>query len=123
MTDEYSYGDFNYRTVTGAFANDLPRMLPSERHFGLEQQIEYVYGFLQAEDGNTICLEQKFVGSVSTGTFVMLTDGNGGLNVQPETTRSYRGEVRRTIGEKTRELSETLASIRETLREAAGEKR
>lgn len=104
----YTYGDFDYRTVTGAFTNDLSRMLPGDKHFGLEQQIEYVYGFLTGEDGNVVCLEQKFVGSVSTGTFVMLTDGRGGLNVQPATTRSYRGEVRRTITDKTRRWADPV---------------
>ncbi|WP_040839761.1 hypothetical protein [Nocardia brevicatena] len=106
--NEYVYGDFNYRTVTGAFANDLSRIRSDERHFGLEQQIEYVYGFLNADDGSTICLEQKFVGSVSTGTFVMRTDGRGGLNVQPETTRSYRGEVRRTFTETSRRWADPV---------------
>jgi hypothetical protein len=108
MAVGYDYGDFNFRTVTGGFVNDLSRMLPSERHFGLQQQIDYVYGFLTSEDGETICLEQKFVGSVSTGTFVMLTDGRGGLNVQPETTRSYRGEVRRTITDTTRRWADPV---------------
>jgi len=106
--DQYAYGDFNYRTVVGGFVNDLSRMRPDAVHFGLEQQIEYVYGFLNGADGSTVCLEQKFVGSVSTGTFVMLTDGEGGLNVQPETTRSYRGEVRRTIEDKYRSWSDPV---------------
>ena len=106
--DDYGYGDFNYRTVVSGFVNDLSRMRPDAVHFGLEQQIEYVYGFFTAADGTITCLEQKFVGSVSTGTFVMRTDGRGGMNVQPETTRSYRGEVRRTIDDKYRKWSDPV---------------
>jgi hypothetical protein len=72
--DHYGYGDFNHRTVVSGFVNDLSTMQPGAVHFGLEQQIEYVYGFFAGEDGTITCLEQKFVGSVSTGTFVMRTD-------------------------------------------------
>ncbi len=106
--DDYGYGDFNYRTVVSGFVNDLSRLQPGAVHFGLEQQIEYIYGFFTGEDGTITCLEQKFVGSVSTGTFVMRTDGRGGMNIAPETTRSYRGEVRRTIGEKYRKWSDPV---------------
>ncbi len=106
--DSYTYGDFNYRTVVSGFVNDLSQLHPGAVHFGLEQQIEYVYGFFVGEDGTITCLEQKFVGSVSTGTFVMRTDGHGGMNVQPETTRSYRGEVRRTIEDKYRKWSDPV---------------
>ncbi|MGQ0464203.1 MAG: hypothetical protein ACT4QG_02665 [Sporichthyaceae bacterium] len=102
MVDSYDYGDFNHRTVVGGFVNDLTRIRPDKTYFGLEQQIEYVYGFLTEADGAIVCLEQKFVGSVNTGTFVMRYDGQGSLDIQPATTRSYRGEVRRTIDEKYR---------------------
>ncbi len=104
----YGYGDFEYRTVVSGFVNDLSRMRPDGVHFGLEQQIEYIYGFLLDSDGRIVCLEQKFVGSVSTGTFVMLADGRGGLNIAPATTRSYRGEVRRTIEEKYRKWADPV---------------
>ncbi|MGQ0625656.1 MAG: hypothetical protein ACT4PP_13545 [Sporichthyaceae bacterium] len=106
--DAYAYGDFNYRTVVSGFVNDLSRLHPGAVHFGLEQQIEYVYGFFVGPDGAITCLEQKFVGSVSTGTFVMRTDGQGGMHIQPQTSRSYRGEVRRTIGEKYRRWSDPV---------------
>jgi hypothetical protein len=102
VVNSYDYGDFAHRTVVGGFVNDLSLMRPDRTHFGLEQQIEYIYGFLTEADGSIVCLEQKFVGSVSTGTFVMRTDGHGGMDVQPATTRSYRGEVRRTIEDKYR---------------------
>lgn len=105
---DYRYGDFTYRTVVSGFVNDLSAMTPGAVHFGLEQQIEYIYGFFVGADGLITCLEQKFVGSVSTGTFVMRTDGHGGMNVQPETTRSYRGEVRRTIEDEYRKWSDPV---------------
>ncbi|MGQ0632530.1 MAG: hypothetical protein ACT4P1_16040 [Sporichthyaceae bacterium] len=117
--DSYTYGDFNHRTVVSGFVNDLSQMQPGAVHFGLEQQIEYVYGFLIDDGGDVVCLEQKFVGSVSTGTFVMLTDGKGGLNVQPETTRSYRGEVRRTLADKHRRWSDpVMLRLPESVRRA-----
>ncbi|MFN2538758.1 MAG: hypothetical protein ABR549_11535 [Mycobacteriales bacterium] len=107
-TTAHRYGDFEHQTVTGAFVHDLTTIGQNDAHFGLVQQIDYVYGFLSLDGGGTVCLENKLVHSLSSGTFVMVREGDGGLDVHPMTTRSYRGELRRTATEKGRRWSDPV---------------
>lgn len=108
MTVLHRYGDFEYQTVTGAFVNDLASIRPHEAHFGLVQQIDYVYGFLTVDGGGIVCLENKLVHALSSGTFVMLKEAGGELDVHPATTRSYRGELRRTFEDRARRWSDPV---------------
>jgi hypothetical protein len=104
----YTFGDFDYATVTGAFEPNLADIDPLAEHHGTVQIIEYVYGFVQGEDGSVYCAEQKFVGSLNSGTFVMTNKGGGSLDVHPITTRTHSGELRRTIEPDLRRWSDPI---------------
>ncbi|WP_009760414.1 hypothetical protein [Rhodococcus sp. JVH1] len=104
MDTRWKLGDFGTRPAVGAFETDPDEMdLLAEKH-GLGVQKSWLYGFFRDEDGLTYCLERNFVGSLTSGLFVMTQNGSAEneLDVHPDSGRSARGELRRVLEGKTR---------------------
>lgn len=98
--NRFQFGDFDHRVVVGAFHPDPSTMAVQDEAHGLPLQATWLYGFLRDESGLTYCVERKFVGSLTSGLFLMTQDGDPAneLNVHPDTGRSARGELRRGLG-------------------------
>jgi len=96
MTADLVFGDFGHRTIVGAYRPDLSTMEPDHQVFGLNQQIQWLYGFLRDGDGIVYVPERKFNASLTGGLFLMSGE-SGTLNVNHGTGRSARGELRRII--------------------------
>ncbi len=95
MSEFSPFADFDYRTVVGAFRPTVASMLPTKTYHGLGMQVQYIYGFLLDDVGNSYVVERKFMGSMTGGCYVMSTE-HGSLQVLPATSRSARGELRRS---------------------------
>jgi hypothetical protein len=95
MSEISSFADFDYRTVVGAFRPTVESMLPTNLYHGLSMQVQYVYGFLADDNGNSYVVERKFIGPMTGGCYIMSTE-NGSLGVVAATSRSARGELRRS---------------------------
>jgi hypothetical protein len=100
MTKRFLLGDFDHRVVVGAFTPDPATMMVSDAQQGLPLQATWLYGFFHDDDGLTYCIERKFVGSLTSGCFVMTQNGDPTreLDVHPDSGRSARGELRRSLG-------------------------
>jgi hypothetical protein len=107
MNDTPEFGEFGFRTVVGAYEPSLETMLPTRPYFGLNLQVQYVYGFLGAASGTTYVVERKFMGSMTGGLYLMAND-NGSLRLDPGTSRSARGELRRSFDEKHRRWADPV---------------
>ncbi|MFC9556333.1 hypothetical protein ACFTWF_36560 [Rhodococcus sp. NPDC056960] len=106
----WKLGDFATRPVVGAFEPEPDDMdLLADKH-GLGLQKSWLYGFFRDAEGLTYCIERNFVGSLTSGLFVMTQDGDLSreLNVHPDSGRSARGELRRTVEGKTRRWSDPV---------------
>lgn len=106
----WKLGDFATRPAVGAFETEPDEMdLLSTKH-GLGLQKSWVYGFFTDTKGLTYCVERNFVGSLTSGAFVMTQDGDKSseLNVHPASGRSARGELRRIQKGKTRRWHEPV---------------
>lgn len=68
--------------------------VPWEVKEGLTQQVVYLYGGFHDADGALYCVERKFIGPMTAGLWLM-HNRNGDLEMDPGTTKSTRGEVRR----------------------------
>lgn len=110
MSNRLLLGDFDHRVVVGAFTPDPAAMRVNDLQHGLPVQATWLYGFFRDEAGLTYCIERKFVGSLTSGCFVMTQGGdpNAELNVHPDSGRSARGEVRRGLGDTERTWSEPV---------------
>jgi hypothetical protein len=95
MSTARPFADFDYRPIVGAFRPTVAAMLPTTTYFGLGMQVQYIYGYLGDEDGNSYVVERKFMGSMTGGCYVMSNDA-GHLGLVSATSRSARGELRRT---------------------------
>lgn len=110
MTNRWKLGDFATRPVVGAFDTDPDDMdLLSPKH-GLGLQKSWIYGFFRDAEGLTYCIERNFVGSLTSGLFVMTQHGDitNELDVHPDSGRSARGELKRTLTGKTRRWSDPV---------------
>lgn len=107
MTTPRPFADFDYRTVVGAFTPSVAAMLPTTTYHGLGMQVQYVYGYFSDEDGNSYVVERKFMGSMTGGCYVMSTE-NGSLGLLPATSRSARGELRRSSSPTQRRWAEPV---------------
>ncbi|QSE92093.1 hypothetical protein JWS13_27390 [Rhodococcus pseudokoreensis] len=106
----YKLGDFGAHPVVGAFDPDPEDMeLLASKH-GIGLQATWLYGFFRDADGLTYCAERKFVGSLTSGCFVMTQHGDASneLNVHKDSGRSARGELRRVLEGKTRRWSDPV---------------
>jgi hypothetical protein len=110
MAQQWRFGDFGHRVVVGAFEPDPADMAVDESHHGLNQQATWLYGFFRDAEGLTYCIERKFVGSLTSGCFVMTQDGDPAneLNVHPDSGRSARGELRRVLDRDVRRWSDPV---------------
>ncbi|NMH98197.1 hypothetical protein [Pseudonocardia acidicola] len=104
------FGDFDHRVVVGSFTPDPERMQVDQEQHGLGLQATWLYGFFHDEDGLTYCCERKFVGSLTSGCFVMTQNGDPSreLDVHPDSGRSARGELRRVLGGVERKWSDPV---------------
>lgn len=95
----YLFGDFDHRVVVGAFRPDPTTMGVQDPQHGLPLQATWLYGFFRDADGLVSGIERKFVGSLTSGCFVMTQGGDptNELNVHPDSGRSARGELRRGL--------------------------
>ncbi|WP_019873696.1 hypothetical protein [Sporichthya polymorpha] len=95
----FLFGDFDHRVTVGAFRPDPQTMAVQEMQHGLPLQATWLYGFFRDEQGLVSAIERKFVGSLTSGCFVMTQDGDSAneLNVHPDSGRSARGELRRVL--------------------------
>lgn len=89
------FADFDYQAIVGAFKPTVAAMLPTTTYFGLGMQVQYVYSYLRDDQGNCYVVERKFMGSMTGGCYVMSNE-NGSLALVPATSRSARGELRRS---------------------------
>lgn len=101
------FAEFDFHTVVGAFTPRVAAMQPTSQYHGMGMQVQYTYGFLGDEDGNSYVVERKYMGSMTGGCYIMSTE-NGTLGLRPETSRSARGEVRRTSTPTLRRWTEPL---------------
>jgi hypothetical protein len=83
--------------LVGAFTPDPGQMQVDRPLFGLNLQSTWLYGFFRDEDGRLFSTERKFIGSLTSGLFLM-TGKEGEFAVSKDSGRSARGEVRRTLG-------------------------
>lgn len=107
---KWKLGDFATRPAVGAFDTDPDEMdLLGTKH-GLGVQKSWVYGFFKDAAGLTYGIERNFVGSLTSGLFIMTQDGDitRELNVHPDCGRSARGELRRVLEGKTRRWSDPV---------------
>jgi hypothetical protein len=99
----FLFGDFDHRVTVGAFHPDPQTMAVQEMQHGLPLQATWLYGFFRdsasGPAGLVSGIERKFVGSLTSGCFVMTQDGDAAneLNVHPDSGRSARGELRRVL--------------------------
>src|SRR5437868_6280382 len=103
-------GDFDHRMVVGSFTPD-PASMPVDLPFhGVSLQATWIYGFFHDAEGLTYCAERKFVGSLTSGGFIMTQNGDPAaeLNVHPDTGRTARGELRRILTGGERKWSEPV---------------
>lgn len=106
----HKLGDFGHSPVAGAFEPDPEAMeLLASKH-GIGLQTTWLYGFFRDEEGLTYCAERKFVGSLTSGCFVMTQHGDATqeLNVHKDSGRSARGELRRVLEGRTRRWSDPV---------------
>jgi hypothetical protein len=92
MTDQF--GSFGNKCFAGGFEPDLSRMHPFDPVMGMPLGIQWLYAFLQDEDGLIYCPERKFIATLTGGLFLM-TNESGTLNINPLSGKGYRGELRR----------------------------
>jgi len=106
----FLFGDFDHRVVVGAFRPDPATMLVQDAQHGLPLQATWLYGFFRDTAGLTYCIERKFVGSLTSGCFVMTQNGrpDNELDVHPDSGRSARGELRRRLGDSERTWSDPV---------------
>jgi len=95
-----TFGDFGHRVVVGSFDPNPDRMQVDQELHGLNLQATWLYGFFHDDEGLTYCAERKFVGSLTSGGFIMTQDGDPTreLDVHPDSGRTARGELRRILG-------------------------
>ena len=95
----FLFGDFDHRVTVGAFKPDPQTMAVQDAQHGLPLQATWLYGFFRDAEGLVSGIERKFVGSLTSGCFVMTQDGDSSneLNVHPDSGRSARGELRRVL--------------------------
>lgn len=110
MPKRFLLGDFDHRCVVGAFTPDPATMMVSDAQHGLPLQVTWLYGFFHDDEGLTYCVERKFVGSLTSGCFVMTQNGDPTreLDVHPDSGRSARGELRRGLGSVERTWSDPV---------------
>lgn len=87
-------GDYDFAPRLGAWDVTLAAMEPWDVKLGLTQQVVYLYGGFHDADGTLYAIERKFIGPMTAGLWLM-HNRNGDLEMDPGTTRSTRGEVRR----------------------------
>ncbi|MGH9184646.1 MAG: hypothetical protein ACRD0U_02340, partial [Acidimicrobiales bacterium] len=107
MPEQPSFGDFNYQTVVGAFDPRLEQMVPSEARFGLNLQVQYIYGGFRNAEGTQYAVERKFIGPMTGGLWLMSNE-KGSLALDPGSVRSTRGETRRQFTGSSRKWSDHL---------------
>ncbi|WP_254205047.1 hypothetical protein [Nocardia alni] len=100
----HKLGDFGTQPVVGTFDPSPEDMALLTSKHGIGLQTTWLYGFFRDEDGLTYCSERKFVGSLTSGCFVMTQHGDASaeLNVHKDSGRSARGELRRVLDGKSR---------------------
>jgi hypothetical protein len=110
QSTRWKLGNFEQRPAVGAFEPEPDEMdLLGTKH-GLGVQKSWLYGFLKDAAGLTYGIERNFVGSLTSGLFIMTQDGDPDreLNVHPDCGRSARGELRRVLEGKTRRWSDPV---------------
>ncbi|MGH2795993.1 MAG: hypothetical protein ACRDKG_17005 [Actinomycetota bacterium] len=101
------FGDFDYHTVVGTFEPRLEEMLPHDARFGLNLQVQYIYGGFTTADGAQYIVERKFIGPMTGGLWLMSTVP-GTLKLDMGALRSTRGETKREFTEGRRVWGEHL---------------
>jgi hypothetical protein len=101
-------GEFDYHTAVGAFEPTLADLSPYDPVFGLNLQVQYLYGGLRTDDGTLYVLERKFIGSMTSGLWFMSNRGADHLNLLPQSLLTTRGEVKRTITDTTRQWADAI---------------
>jgi hypothetical protein len=94
MAEQAPFGGFDFKTVVGPFEPRMEEMLPTDARFGLNLQVQYIYGGVRSADGTQYIVERKFVGPMTGGLWLM-SDRSGSLKLEPGSVRSTRGETRR----------------------------
>jgi hypothetical protein len=88
------FGSFGNRCLASGFEPDLSKMHPFDPVMGMPLGIQWLYAFLQDEDGNIYCPERKFISTLTGGLFLM-TNESGTLNINTASGKGYRGELKR----------------------------
>ena len=101
------FAEFDFSTVVTAFKPRVAAMQPTSMYHGLGMQVQYVYAFLADDRGFSYVVERKFMGSMTGGTYLMCNEG-GTLGLLPATSRTARGELRRTSTPKMRRWADPV---------------
>ena len=107
MPDSPAFGDFDFRTVVNTFEPRLEKMVPWEQRFGLNLQVQYIYGGFHAADGTLTAIERKFSGPMTGGAWLM-SDESGTLALHPGAMHTARGETIRQFSDTSRKWSNHL---------------
>lgn len=94
MADHPRFGDFGFQTVVDTYQPSIADMDPVAERFGLQCQVQYLYGGLTTTDGDMYVVERKLIGPMTSGVWLM-TDRSGDLELVPRALDSARGETRR----------------------------
>ncbi len=91
-------GDFQHRALTAPYDPSIAIHHPTRTPFGLTEQVLYLYGGWREKDGTLHVFERKFIGPMTAGLWLMKCDENA-VEINPESARTVRGEVKREYTE------------------------
>jgi hypothetical protein len=98
MTSHPPVGHFGHQPVVGTYQPSLATLDTRSLRDGLGVQAVYVYGGGRQSDGTLHAFERKFIGPMTAGLWLMRVE-NGKVKFDPSSTRTVRGETKRTFGE------------------------
>jgi hypothetical protein len=90
-------GHFDHQSIVGTYEPTLATLDARHLRNGLGVQVCYLYGGWQEESGAVYFFERKFIGPMTAGLWLMRMQ-DGGVTIDPDSVRTVRGEVKRTIG-------------------------
>lgn len=91
-------GDFQHRALTSAYDPSIDIHRPTQTPLGLTEQVLYLYGGWREADGTLHVFERKFIGPMTAGLWLMKCDSTA-VQINPESARTVRGEVKREFSE------------------------
>ncbi len=116
MAQHPRFGDFGFQTVVDTYEPNLADLDPQAERFGLNLQVQYLYGGLWTEDGTQYVVERKLVGAMTSGVWLM-SDESGDLQLLPGALASARGEtLRQSTPERRRWSNHLMHEVGQAIR-------